>query len=120
MKTSLPKILLHLEALILLIISIMLLYNNPPKWLFLIIFLILPDIGILAYLINKKAGSIIYNLTHTYIFPLILLIYYIIVNTPIIIYHASLIWIIHISIDRCLGLGLKYSTNFKDTHLNKV
>jgi hypothetical protein len=30
----------------------------------------------------------------------------------------ALIWIAHIAFDRLLGFGLKYPTQFKDTHLN--
>ena len=32
----------------------------------------------------------------------------------------STIWIIHIAFDRLLGYGLKYSTHFKDTHLQHL
>jgi hypothetical protein len=34
--------------------------------------------------------------------------------------QIALIWAVHIGIDRVLGLGLKYPTGFKDTHLNRV
>ena len=32
----------------------------------------------------------------------------------------DLIWIVHIGVDRTLGYGLKYPTDFKDTHLQRV
>ncbi len=32
----------------------------------------------------------------------------------------SITWVAHIGMDRTLGYGLKYQTNFKDTHLQKV
>ncbi len=31
-----------------------------------------------------------------------------------------MIWFAHIGGDRLLGFGLKYPTEFKDTHLNRV
>ncbi|KKB35215.1 hypothetical protein QY97_01956 [Bacillus thermotolerans] len=33
---------------------------------------------------------------------------------------VGLIWSAHIGMDRAIGYGLKYSTHFKDTHLNRV
>jgi len=32
----------------------------------------------------------------------------------------ALIWAGHIGMDRALGLGLKYPTAFRDTHLQRV
>ena len=34
--------------------------------------------------------------------------------------QLALIWLSHIGGDRLLGYGLKYSTAFKDTHLDRV
>lgn len=31
-----------------------------------------------------------------------------------------LIWLAHIGMDRMLGYGLKYPTDFKDTHLGRL
>ena len=32
----------------------------------------------------------------------------------------GLIWLAHIGMDRAIGYGLKYPTNHKDTHLQRV
>jgi hypothetical protein len=32
----------------------------------------------------------------------------------------SITWVAHIGMDRTIGYGLKYPSNFKDTHLQKV
>jgi hypothetical protein len=34
--------------------------------------------------------------------------------------QLALIWLAHIGADRALGYGLKYPTDFKDTHLQRV
>jgi hypothetical protein len=34
--------------------------------------------------------------------------------------QSALIWFAHIGADRLLGFGLKYATDFKDTHLSRV
>jgi hypothetical protein len=33
---------------------------------------------------------------------------------------TGLIWLAHIGLDRLLGYGLKYATEFKDTHFSRV
>jgi hypothetical protein len=34
--------------------------------------------------------------------------------------QLALIWLTHIGVDRFIGYGLKYPTDFKDTHLQRV
>jgi hypothetical protein len=34
--------------------------------------------------------------------------------------QIALIWLAHIGLDRMLGYGLKYPTEFKDTHMQHV
>lgn len=72
-----------------------------------------------GYLVDKKVGAIAYNIGHTYITPALTLIIGLITQSNMIILGA-LILTAHISIDRTFGYGLKYSTNFKDTHLQKI
>ena len=33
---------------------------------------------------------------------------------------VALVWFAHIGMDRALGYGLKYDTDFKDTHLGRI
>lgn len=73
----------------------------------------------LGYLINKRLGAIIYNIGHTYFTSsLIILIGLLFKNNSIIL--GGLILTAHIGMDRTIGYGLKYSSSFKDTHLQKV
>jgi hypothetical protein len=73
----------------------------------------------LGYLVNTRVGSILYNLAHTPTVPLGLfaIAYFQHMTTPM---AVAIIWIAHIAFDRMLGYGLKYSTAFKDTHLQHV
>ncbi len=40
--------------------------------------------------------------------------------TVIIYIHVSGNWLTHISMDRAVGYGMKYATDFKDTHMSHV
>jgi len=69
----------------------------------------------LGYLANTRIGAILYNAVHTYIlFPLPQPLTPSRPSTKLLL---SLIWIAHIGFGRMLGYGLKYPTQFKDTHL---
>jgi len=72
-----------------------------------------------GYLKDSKIGAIIYNIGHTYVFPIILLVIFLLFQIPILL-PISIIWIAHISMDRMLGFGLKLDTNYKDTHLGRI
>lgn len=72
-----------------------------------------------GYLVSVRLGAQLYNLVHTYIFPLALVGAAFYQHRSALLSFA-LIWIAHIGADRALGYGLKYSTFFKDTHLQRV
>jgi hypothetical protein len=78
-----------------------------------------PDLSMIGYLVSMQLGSGLYNLVHTYTFPLALAALSLIENKTGLLSFA-LIWISHIGFDRALGYGLKYPTFFKDTHLQRV
>lgn len=74
----------------------------------------------IGYIKNKKIGAFIYNFVHNYVLALlcIFLGYILLKNT--IVTLIGIILFAHVSIDRFLGYGLKYSTSFKETHLQKI
>jgi Domain of unknown function (DUF4260) len=78
-----------------------------------------PDLAVLGYLKDAKLGAAIYNLVHTLVSPMVLLLVALLMPNPANIPYA-LIWFSHIGFDRMLGYGLKYPTAFKDTHLQHV
>ena len=112
-----PLPLLHIEGAAFLIASVYAYYASEGGWgLFALLFLA-PDLSMLGYLINARAGAIAYNAAHTYVGPLLLAAYSVATDqhTALLI---ALIWMAHIGFDRMLGYGLKYPTRFKDTHLD--
>lgn len=113
------KLLLHLEGLTVLIASIILYGYYNFNWLLFILFFFAPDISMFGYLINKHIGAIIYNIVHTYITPAVVIAIGFFLSANIIV-ASGIIWIAHIGMDRMFGYGLKYPTNFKDTHLGRV
>ncbi|MFH4918423.1 MULTISPECIES: DUF4260 domain-containing protein [Staphylococcus] len=87
-------------------------------WIFLL-FLLLPDISMFGYIINKEVGSKIYNIGHTYILPILITLCYLLTKESILL-QVSLIWLAHISMDRTIGYGLKYAIGFDKTTIQKV
>jgi hypothetical protein len=119
MLNSLPKILLHLEGLaFFLLATFSYIKLGGSLWPYLLLIL-LPDIGMLGYLVSKRVGSYTYNALHFYMIPIALGIFGFLQDSDILVF-VSLIWIAHIGIDRAIGYGLKYNDDFKSTHLGKV
>ena len=112
------KVLLKLEGLLILVIVIYFYATLDFSWLTFFLLLLVPDISMIGYLYGKRKGAIAYNLFHTYILPMMFVITGLAIHDAMIM--IGLIWGAHISMDRMLGYGLKYSTDFKDNHLQRV
>lgn len=83
------------------------------------VLLLVPDITMIGYAMNTKIGAIIYNVGHSFLVPLVLLVIsFMIVNALLLM--ISLIWLAHIFMDRALGYGLKYTDSFKHTHIQSL
>ncbi|MBY0204122.1 MULTISPECIES: DUF4260 domain-containing protein [Paenibacillus] len=93
-------------------------YNDYSWWLFLLLLLV-PDVFMIGYVANNKLGALIYNVGHTYIIPMVFLAAGYVLKMEVLTL-ISFIWIAHIGMDRMFGFGLKYETEFKDTHLQRV
>lgn len=87
-------------------------------WLFFILLLV-PDLTMIGYIINKKIGSIIYNFGHSLIIPFLLFIVSFGISNEL-LRMFTFIWTAHILMDRCFGFGLKYEQSFKNTHLQRL
>lgn len=79
--------------------------------------LFLPDLSMVGYLAGNETGAKVYNSVHNLIVPSVLTIFGLIMTNQLVLY-AGLILFIHIFMDRSLGYGLKYSDDFKHTHLD--
>jgi hypothetical protein len=89
-----------------------------PWWLFAVLFLA-PGVFMLGYWANAKVGAALYNLAHTYVSPVILLLVGSIRTAPEGAPYG-LIWLAPLGFDRMWAFGLKYPTQFRDTHLPHV
>lgn len=114
-----PKLILRLEGLVLFAAGVTaFLYLKQSAWIFAGLFLV-PDLSMVAYFAGPKLGAIVYNIFHATIGPLLLAIYGV-VSDELFAQVLASIWLAHIGLDRALGYGLKYATEFKDTHLGRI
>ncbi len=89
-----------------------------PWWWFPLLILV-PDIGMIGYVVNSKVGAITYNLTHHRLVAIVVLL--------VGFYHGS-VWVEmagivlfgHAAMDRVFGYGLKFSDSFHHTHLGWI
>jgi hypothetical protein len=92
--------------------------TNFLWWLFLV-FLLVPDISMLGYLFSSKIGAFMYNLFHHK--GIAIFIYFLgYVAEERYLELAGAILFGHSSLDRIFGYGLKFTDNFKHTHLGRI
>jgi hypothetical protein len=114
-----PGVLLRLEGAALLAASVLLYANQGGSWLWFAVFLLAPDLAMVGYLVRPSLGAALYNLVHITVFPLALGLVGFLTGNQLAVW-AALVWLSHIGMDRTVGYGLKYTTAFKDTHLQRV
>ena len=111
--------LIRLEGLTVFVVSIFLFGASNGIWWVYLLFFLAPDVSMLGYLGGPRTGAWIYNLVHTYVAPIaVIVVGYALKYDPVLL--AGIIWLGHIGADRLLGFGLKYPTAFRDTHLQRV
>ena len=113
------KKLIQLEGMIVMILGIYIYFASGYSWWIFLLLLFVPDISMAGYMINTKIGAYLYNASHTFIAPLLLLLVGIMFSMDSLL-MVGLIWMVHIGMDRMMGYGLKYKTHFKDTHIQRL
>ena len=116
---KLPLILLRLESAAILIAALIFYGQNDFSWWLFALLILSPDLSAIGYLHSKTIGSLCYNAAHTYILP-IALAFVGLTTSGTFALQFALIWLAHIGVDRLIGYGLKYPTDFKDTHFAKI
>ena len=114
-----PKVLLHVEGAAVLAGAALVYGLSGHSWLRFSLLFFVPDVSMLGYAGGPRLGAALYNLIHSYTLPLLILAAVITQHRGDLMPYA-LIWLAHIGFDRMLGYGLKYPTQFKDTHLGRV
>lgn len=106
------------EASELLIAYIITLYVGYSWWTFFAL-LLLPDVSMVGYLVDTKVGAWLYNLVHHKGTAIVVGIIGLgLPNNTCILVAAVLFG--HSAMDRLFGYGLKYTDDFKHTHLGWI
>ncbi|MFE4145007.1 DUF4260 domain-containing protein [Peribacillus sp. YIM B13472] len=110
---------LHIEGpMVLLAVIYIYSFYEFSWWIFLLLILS-PDVSMLAYLVNDRIGAKVYNLFHTYTLSIFMLLLAIFLKSDALL-MIGLIWTAHIGMDRLFGYGLKYTSSFKATHIQRL
>src|SRR5690606_6417296 len=111
--------LIRIEGLVVLVLGTYLYFTNGYNWAIFLLLLMVPDVFMIGYAFSKKSGAYVYNFAHPYVTPLLLLLAGLAFSVDLLM-MIGLIWIVHIGMDRMMGYGLKYVTDFKDTHIQRL
>lgn len=112
-------ILLRLEGIALFGCAIALYADAGYGFLAFVLLFLVPDLSALGYLAGRRIGAISYDIVHFEGLPLVLGTVALLADWSVGI-QVALIWLAHIGIDRAIGYGLKYETDFKHTHIQRV
>tara|TARA_R100001369_G_scaffold92902_1_gene141202 strand:- start:23855 stop:24205 length:351 start_codon:yes stop_codon:yes gene_type:complete len=113
------NIILRLEEFGMLLLGILAFSFLPFVWWWFLVFILVPDIGMLGYLFGSKVGAFSYNLFHHKGVAVLIGVIGIYLNSTY-MQLAGIILFSHASFDRLFGYGLKYEKGFKFTHLGKI
>ena len=116
---SMPALLIKIESAAVALGALAVFINRGGNGLLFAVLILAPDLSMVGYAANPRTGSIIYNIVHTYAVPAILIAIALATGSEALL-QIALIWFVHIGADRLLGFGLKYPTEFKDTHLQHI
>ena len=114
-----PGTLLRVEGGVLLAISALLYWVNGGSWVLFALLILAPDVSALGYLLGAKVGAAPYNSVHAYALPASVAAFGVLAGSPLAV-SVALVWFAHIGMDRLVGYGFKYTSGFKDTHLDRV
>ncbi|RAJ06989.1 uncharacterized protein DUF4260 [Chitinophaga skermanii] len=105
------------EAAMLLLSFLMFAQQTSYPWWMIPACILLPDLSMLGYVVNNKVGAYLYNFFHHK--GVALFIYFIGLYMDIepVIFIGILLFA-HSCLDRIFGFGLKYTDDFKHTHLD--
>ncbi|MCA6454062.1 MAG: DUF4260 domain-containing protein [Chitinophagaceae bacterium] len=112
---------LQREELAQLLIAMVALSQQPISfswWTWPLLFLS-PDISMLGYLINPRAGALCYNLFHHKGIALVVLFLGHLMHSDMFLLAGMLLYA-HACFDRAMGYGLKYQDSFNNTHLGRI
>ena len=101
------------------LLSIVLLSRLPYAWYWWLVWILAPDLSMVAYLGGNRVGAIGYNIVHHKGVAIMLYLVGLFMSHPALEY-AGMILFGHSSMDRGMGYGLKYFSGFQNTHLGRI
>jgi len=113
------KRLLQLENLGLFIGSIYLFSQLNFSWWLFLVCILLPDLSMIGYVFGSKIGAMIYNFFHHQLLGISIYFLGLYFENEW-IQFVGIILFAHSVMDRIFGYGLKYNSDFKDTHLGRI
>ena len=113
------KQLIKWEEAAMFLLSIVLISRLPYAWYWWLVWILAPDLSMIAYLGGNRVGAIGYNIVHHKGVAIMLYLVGLFMSHPALEY-AGMILFGHSSMDRGMGYGLKYFSGFQDTHLGRI
>ena len=113
------KSVLKLEELLQFALGIYLFSTLSYTWWWFLVLILLPDIGMLGYLINTKTRALTYNVFHHKGLAILIFLAGIYFEIEVMQLIGTILFS-HAALDRVFGYGLKYADNFKNTHLGHL
>lgn len=110
------EILIQIEELIMFLGCIYLFSRFNIKWWWFPILLMIPDLGMLGYLVNPAVGAVTYNIVHFKGTAVIIGLYGLAKGNKNLMI-AGIVLLAHSTMDRGIGAGLKYFDSFWHTNL---
>jgi hypothetical protein len=114
-----PNVLLRLEGFGIFLLALAIYWQQSFGWTLFWSTVLLPDLALFGYLVNARVGAVAYNITHSKLLPCALALVSFATGDTL-APALSLIWFVHIGVDRLFGYGLKYPEGFKITHLGII
>jgi hypothetical protein len=119
MLDRLPAFFLRIEGAAMFVAAIVLYFHADYQWWLFFVLLLAPDLAAAGYLLGPRLGAAVYDMGHLDAVPIALGVVGVLTDNDTAI-KLALVWLAHIGMDRVVGYGLKYPTQFKDTHLQRV
>lgn len=113
------KILLKIEEGAMFLLSMYAFSFLPYAWWWYPALILAPDVSIAAYLGGPRVGAFVYNLFHHKGLAILIYVLGMMIHQPILTF-AGIILFGHSSMDRLSGYGLKFSDDFRNTHLGRI
>jgi Domain of unknown function (DUF4260) len=113
------KSLIKLEEAAMFLLSIILISRLPYAWYWWLIWILAPDLSMIAYAAGNRVGAVAYNIVHHKGVAIAIYAIGLFANHPALEF-AGMILFGHSCMDRAMGYGLKYFTGFSDTHLGRI